>query len=358
MGFEQAMSNLFDFAVLTIFARECLEGAIIVGQYRTIILRGRDALAPDVTVNRALKEVNMAVVGAAVLALLVIAAVAAPLAILSNQFDTTTAYILEGVSKIVAAISLLQLSLKIPKMLQIYKSSKANDSETPTGLTLRHIRFNVAWNIWREVAECGVFLIPFFLNGENLEAIPISAVAGSIVGLLIGLGIYVANKRLSDKRNLCIFAVLLLVVLSSGLFTGGCHKLEIEIGATKQVWKIDNEFWDVHRLPMTILKPFGYNDSRTVLEIVCYWGWLLLSAALHYRKYKRSPKVNRGRLARPSFVETEEDSLDRQAPTIGTGDMETELTNSMSPDEQMTDCNIGGGVGAEAVDVESGKSSA
>jgi hypothetical protein len=32
-------------------------------------------------------------------------------------------------------------------------------------VTLGEIRFNVAWNILREVAECGVFLIPFLLEG-------------------------------------------------------------------------------------------------------------------------------------------------------------------------------------------------
>lgn len=33
------MSDLLEFAVITIFAREVLEGGIIIGQYRTVILR-------------------------------------------------------------------------------------------------------------------------------------------------------------------------------------------------------------------------------------------------------------------------------------------------------------------------------
>jgi high-affinity iron transporter len=225
-----------------------------------------------------------------------------PLAILSRSFDSSAAYIIEGVSKIVAAISLLQLSLKLPKMLGVYGSCKKKtrregeeeaQERNDITLSLRSIRFNVAWNIWREVAECGVFLIPFFLNGENLKAIPLSAVIGFCVGLLCGVGLYYANKRLTDKRRLCIFAVLLLVILSAGLFTGGSHKLEEEIGCTKEVWRISGNFWDVDRLPMTILKPFGYNDSRTVLEICCFWLWLAFSALLHYRKYCISPKPSR-----------------------------------------------------------------
>jgi len=108
---------------------------------------------------------------------------------------------------------------------------------------------------------------------------------------MCGVGIYIANKRLNNKLHLCIFAVLLLVFLSAGLFTGGCYNIGNEIGDLKVVWKIEDEFWSVQRLPMTILKPFGYNDTRTVLEIVCYWSWLALSALLHFRKYRISPRL-------------------------------------------------------------------
>ena len=287
--------SLFDFAVTTIFAREFLEGSIIIGEYRTIILRSERSLAPGVEKEQALRSITTASLVAVLLALVVIAAIAIPLAVLSNSFDSTTSNIIEGISKIVAAISLMQLSLKLPKWLGVYGSMKkkkgVSEHNGQDGLTLRSIRFNVAWNIWREVAECGVFLIPFFLSGEGLKAIPLSAVIGSAVGLLIGVAIYIANHRLKDKVGLAIFAVLLLLFLSAGLFTNGCHKLESELGMTKQVWIIEDDFWSVNRLPMTILKPFGWNDSRTVLEIVCFWSSLFLGAVFHYRKYRLSPKI-------------------------------------------------------------------
>ena len=105
----------------------------------------------------------------------------------------------------------------------------------------------------------------------------------------MGISIYYANKTFTEKIPLTVFVALILLFLSAGLFTGGCHNLEVELGTTKEVWEIRGKFWDVHRLPMTILKPFGYNDSRTILEIACYWGWLALGVLLHYRKYKRVP---------------------------------------------------------------------
>lgn len=293
-------SHLFDFAMITIFAREFLEGSIIIGEYRTIILRGDDySLAPGVSKQDALSEITIASLGAVAFALLVIACIAIPLAVLSSTFDPDTGYVIEGVSKIVAAISLLFLSLKIPKMLGIYASRKScnevNGSEgevSSTPLTLRSIRLNVAWNIWREVFEIGAFLLPSFLANSNLQKLPLSALVGALVGLFCGVGIYVANRRLTNRRHLCIFVVLLLVFLAAGLFTGGAHKLERVLGSTKVVWTLTDDIWDDNRLPMTILKPFGYSDTRTLLGIISYWAWLTVSAALHSRKFAISPKVS------------------------------------------------------------------
>jgi high-affinity iron transporter len=193
----------------------------------------------------------------------------------------------------------LGLSLKMPKWLGVLGSSKKKpehgDEVGLEGLSIRSIRFNVAWNIWREVAECGVFLVPFFLSGEGVAAIPLSALIGSAVGLLCGLGIYWANKKFTNKLGLTIFAVLLLIFISAGLFSGGCNKLEEEIGETPQAWKIHGNFWSAHRLPMTIVKPFGYSDTRTVLQIVSYWFWLALSGLLHFRKVRISPRIGQDR---------------------------------------------------------------
>jgi high-affinity iron transporter len=307
-------SHLFDFAMITIFAREFLEGSIIIGEYRTIILRGNeDSLAPGVTKQDALSEVTIASVGAVALALLVIACIAIPLAVLSSTFDPNTAYIIEGVSKIVAAISLLLLSLKIPKMLGIYASRKSGNyfhgsegTVSSTPLTLRSIRLNVAWNIWREVFEIGAFLLPSFLANNDLQKLPLSALVGASVGLLCGVGIYFANRRLTNRSHLCLFVVLLLVALSAGLFTGGAHKIEMVVGSTAVVWALTDDFWNDGRLPMTIVKPFGYSDKRTILHVISYWVWLAFSGALHAWKFSFSPKVaNRPRPEEQSDLDEE-----------------------------------------------------
>jgi high-affinity iron transporter len=293
------MSQLLDFAVITIFAREVLEGGIIIGEYRTVILRSNWDSSP-ISQKQALRAVTVSALVAAFVAVIVCAAIAIPLAMLSRDFDDKTAKLIEGASKIVAGICLLQLSLKMPKFFGLYygkselrkirNGEPLDDTLNSNTMTLRSIRFNVSWNIWREVAECGVFLIPFFLTGEGIIAIPLSAVVGTVVGGAVCIFIYYANKRFKSTVGLTIFTVGLLLLLSTGLFSGGCHKFEMVYGYTTVVWQLTGTFWSVDRLPMTIFKPFGYSDTRTVLQIVTFWGWLFFGLLLHYLKYRRCRK--------------------------------------------------------------------
>ena len=290
---------LLDFAVITIFARETLEGGIIIGEYRTVIMRSNWENSA-ITQQVALRAVSVSALLAALVAIIVCAAIAIPLAILSLDFEPSTAKIIEGVSKIVAAICLLQLSLKMPKFFGLYyskaqlKKIKNNEPLDETmdsqGMSLRSIRFNVAWNIWREVAECGVFLIPSFLTGEGILAIPLSAVVGVLVGGIICVSIYYANHYFKSTKALTIFTVGLFLLLSTGLFTGGCTNFEKVYGKTKTVYELHGDFWSIDRLPMTIFKPFGYSDTRTVLQVCCFWIWMAFSLALHYFKYKMCMK--------------------------------------------------------------------
>lgn len=283
--------GLFNAAVCTIFAREVLEATLIIGQYRAVIKKSPE-FTDEEKKRSALRAVTVSALVAALIAVALIIAIAIPLGILSKDFDNRASNIIEGVSKIVAAICIAQLSIKWPKWLGYYASNKVMDGKLIEGLSMKSIKFNVAWNIWREVAEVGVFLIPFFLDKEALIAIPLSSVIGIVVGLVSGLGIYYASMNMNDKFWLTVFLSSVTGLLSTGLFTGGCHKFEmVGWGSTPVVWKLEGRFWDQNRLPMTIFKPFGYSSTRTVLHMVCFWSWLSLLISLHYVKYKKSQVI-------------------------------------------------------------------
>lgn len=335
------MSELINAGIMTIFAREMLEGTVIVGQYRTVLKHSPEWSDPD-RQKEGLKAVNMSALFACILALIVIAIVAIPLALLSKNLDPRVVQFIEGISKLVAAICVLQLSLKIPKFLGVYPSKKDEDGLT-IGLSLKSIRFNVAWNIWREVAECGAFLLPFFFSGENAKSIPLSGLIGIAVGAALGTLIYFANQQLKNKSWLAFFMATLLLFLSVGLFVGGVHEFEEIYGETPDVYNIgtardlaasddvpvvhesddvvhsDSEeegeaieltIWSEKKLPFALLKPFGYSAGRTQLQMACFWGWLLLGVSLHIWKYVSAKKIKEAQelvaeeKAHPSMVKS------------------------------------------------------
>jgi len=279
--------------ICVIFAREILEACVIIGNYRKVVKAQKDnAEDPweDDKVNKFLKIIWLAAAIAATVAAVMILALGIGLNAAGNELDDKVADIIEGISKLVAAVCIAQLSLKIPTWLGIYP--KKNKIMLDEEITARELWFNVAWNIWREIAEIGAFLIPFFLNDAGAEAIPLSGFVGLLIGLLCGALIYVSTMLLKDKRRLCIFLVIITGWLSMGLFTGGCHEIEEVVGETPKAWKIKGDFWDKKKLPMALFKPFGYTSSPTILWLVCLPVWAIILVALHVFKYQKVSKNN------------------------------------------------------------------
>jgi high-affinity iron transporter len=247
----------------------------------------------------------MSALWASIAAVLLAAAVTVGLYFAGKDFDNYTAEIIEGVSKVIAAICVLQLSAKVPKWLGLYANKKENDEGVVEGLDTKSIRFNVAWNLWREVAECGVFLIPYML-GDSARSIPVSAVIGTAIGLAGGFGTYWASVNMTNTTSLAFFLANLTGWLSVGLFVGGCHEFEEVWGMTPYVWKIAGKFWSTKRFPMVMIKPFGYSHKRTILQFVTFWVWLVAAIGYHYYKYKQSEKIKAERLNRREEKDVEE----------------------------------------------------
>lgn len=321
------MPGLFDAGIATIFAREQLEACIIIGQYRMVVMRSD---WDEARKKAALRAIWVAAGFAGAAAVFVIMCVAIPIKLLGNDFEDSTAKVIEGISKVIAAICILQLSLKLPGWLGAYATEEA---DIKLGLTLREVRFNVAWNIWREIAELGVFLIPSFLSGDDVRAarhahscscrkalmhpppscqcpnkfrhchptalflpsaprlplqmaaIPISAVLGIAIGLAGGGGIYLANRRTKKKAVLTASMCFITAWLSVGLFSGGMHEFEEATEETGDVFVIHGDFWSHKQFPMALFKPFGYSDSPSALQFSMFWLWTTLACMLHFLKY-------------------------------------------------------------------------
>jgi len=280
----------FSVPIAAIFAREVLEACVIIGQYRSVVYAQQEW--EEERKNTALRTIWIAAGVATALALVLVLALGIGLGAAGSELDDAVAEVIEGVSKVVAALCIAALSLKVPKWLGLYAPKK----EKNIGVSDSELRFNVAWNIWREVAEIGVFLIPSFLKNSELGAIPLSGVVGIAVGLVLGGVIYFLNRRLEKRKwVLAIFMMALTGLLATGLFTGGCHEFEEVWGETEDVYELKpKDFWSHKKLPFTLLKPFGYSQSPSVLQMCCFWifGGLLtvVHVVVYFLKKKREDK--------------------------------------------------------------------
>ena len=286
-------ASYFNVVITTIFAREFLEGAVIILNYRIAI---KNTEQWDSTIQqRALREVTKSAIFAVIAAFLIVGAVAVILNILSKHLNEHVISILMGISGLVAAISMLQLSLKIPQWLGFYekvsifpcnhRTMEEHERPQEVSAIIREIRFTVGWNIWREIVECLLFLIPFFLTGAAL-AVPLSAFCGILIALLLGGAMYMALQSVRSKFYLSLFMTLLTGIFSIALFTGSMHDFELVAGQTQTVYIIRSPVLSTDSLPMALFEPFGYSTEYTILMVLSMVSWLLLVSILHLLKYR------------------------------------------------------------------------
>ena len=89
--------KLLNYLITTIFAREVLEAALVIGQFRTVVLRSPEW--EDTEKRRdGLRAITFAAVIASLVALLIVTAISVTLVIKENDLDPKIVQIIEGVS--------------------------------------------------------------------------------------------------------------------------------------------------------------------------------------------------------------------------------------------------------------------
>ena len=86
----------------------------------------------------------------------------------------------------------------------------------------------------------------------------------------------------------------LLLFLATGLFTGGMHEFEEVWGMTQNVYNYRDAaggFFNEKKLPMALVKPFGYSAKRSVLQIASFWTFLCFGCLLHFWKWLSTKKI-------------------------------------------------------------------
>ncbi|KAJ1639017.1 hypothetical protein T492DRAFT_939467 [Pavlovales sp. CCMP2436] len=281
---------LWTLPIAVIFAREFIEAFVIVGNYRTLVATSS---WDEARKKAGMRTISIAFAIAFAIAFVMILVTACVLGAARHEVDETVTILIEGVSKVIAAFSIATLSLKVPKWLGIY-AAKSKKMEALKGsldtLTLSELRFNVAWNIWREMAEIGIFLIPSFLSTDG-TAIPLSFLSGVAIASVFGGLMQLANSRIGDKRVLAAFMASIVGLLATGLFSGGCHEFEEVLGGEITLFQMPLPGWSHDKFPMVIVKPFGYNDHPSLLQLTSFWTFLVTLCLLHLLQWYQAKRA-------------------------------------------------------------------
>ncbi len=226
--------------------------------------------------------------------------------------------VVEGISKLVASASLLRLSLRLPGWLGV--------GANPASATTSHgeLAFQVAWNVWRQTCEVGVYLVPIFLRypfTDHILTIPLSSLAGVGIGVGIGLVVHALLRFLARRelpRAQAALACVLSGWLSCGLFSRAMHDFERAVAVsypthlpTATLFRLPGcngaatpgcayphgyrgMLWSETAFPMCLIVPIGYAHGPTIVQLASFWACFLVHALLHLA---RCAKAKPGRAA-------------------------------------------------------------
>src|SRR5918992_833251 len=119
----------------------------------------------------------------------------------------------------------------------------------------------------------------------------VGAALGLVVAAVLGYLIYRGGIRLNLRTFFKVTGALILVV-AAGLLAGGIHDLQ-EVGwitfGTATAFDISGVLSDEGTVGALLRALFGYNADPTVLELVAWVGYLLVTGFLFLRPHRERP---------------------------------------------------------------------
>jgi len=303
---DAADAGLFAAPALFITFRETLEAAIIVS-----VLLG---LLDKLNLKHMKRYVWLGVLAGSALCIalgiIFIILINVVLGAVFEDSNDPTAKMVQGVISVIAAVLIAVVAMTIGNVMAINAKyeSRLSSQVAETAISRNNILFLSFTAIVRE----GVETIIFFIGvgaAYPAESLPIPAVVGAVLGVVIGVALYRFGGKLALKLFFR-FTLVLLIFIGAGVFTNGMHEIQ-ETGGfgewddedarpplNRVQWDISeccgldvNEGWVMFRVL------FGYTPNPTGFEILMYLGYHFVCwTALVYR-YHNKPRKESGRPA-------------------------------------------------------------
>jgi len=247
-------SSQFNYATLVLSAVLVLDIAAEIGEY----FRALEASAHWTYSSRRLKEGRDAVTQAALHSIAfssVFTFITATIVTLcTRDMDWRMIHVLEGSSRILAALTLAWSSVKIPRLVGIYYTASRETHIHFVGCgNPKVLRFHVSYSILQYFLFILCVLLPFCGR-------PTSVVLGISFGFNVSLLVYIARRAKSRMQVKMSMSMAAFFALSSSiLFADGCHYIQT-------VW---GRGW----------------QNEWGLGLISFLTWSFFIIVFHYRNY-------------------------------------------------------------------------
>lgn len=263
-------------APFLIMLREGLEAALITGIIATYLRQtGRTGWMPMVWIGVFLAIAMSLFVGAG-------------LQLMSAEFPQKMQELFEAGVGLVAVVVLTSMVFWMRKAARSIKAELHNSIDTALASSaagwalIGMVFFAVA----REGLESIFFLLAIFQQSPGPE-MPLAALAGVLVAVPVGFGIYFGGLRLNLKRFFRWTGIFILFV-AAGLLAGALgslHEAGLWNGLQTPAYDL-SEVLPVSGVIGTVLSGIlGYQDSPTVGEVIVYFAFLAVTLYLFLQPY-------------------------------------------------------------------------
>jgi len=209
----------------------------------------------------------------------------------------------EGASKLIGAILVCKMMFKMPKWFGISNYGRIENQEYVIPNTIvpddvldskEKMGFNLFWNIFREMAECGSFVaIEGFLNPRAFNtlgwSVSVGLAASFATFIIIGL-----SMKYSTGHVAGVTCSIIIQMLAVGLFTGAAHAFE-EVHEMKYetesplVWGEEDMDPETNNV-VKVFRFFGLRGKFSAVELAVWLGSIIALTSLQvwHNVYGRS----------------------------------------------------------------------
>lgn len=198
--------------------------------------------------------------------------------------------IFEGITMLIAAVLLTWMILWMMKQEHVVREIEEKVAKEAVKSHSFGIALLAGVAVFREGVETVIFLsaASFVAGGYGI----VGAFLGMLVAILLGYIFFLGVKKIKIKLFFQVTSII-LILFAAGLVAHGIHEFqEASVLPTfvEHVYDI-NHIIDEKGTGGSILKAiFGYNGNPSLLEIISYLGYLLLSFVL-YRNIEKIHKI-------------------------------------------------------------------